>query len=69
MSKTAIHPKYIPTKVPILLGVVLWLFLDRVQAPPVVHGVIWTLYGIIAIGGIACLAQEEWVHPNEVKKT
>jgi len=48
-KKKVIAQKNIGAKSPVLLGIVLWLFLDRLGAPDYVHGIVWTVYAIVFI--------------------
>ena len=43
---TTIAPKYLPPQLPLGLGIILWLLLDRLQPPGYVWGIAWTMYGI-----------------------
>lgn len=54
-KKKVVAQKNIRSKSPVLLGIVLWLFLDRLGAPDYVHGIVWTVYAIVSVG-ILC----EW---------
>lgn len=65
--KSVIKPKYLPTFPPTWQGVVLWLLLDRLQAVGWVHGVCWTLFGLV---WVSCLYARIWgekdVHPADL---
>lgn len=54
-KQKVVSNKCLPTRLPILGTVVLWLFLDRLKVPGIAIGVCWTLMGsewIAAIYGI-----------------
>jgi hypothetical protein len=52
----------LPVRLPIWQGIVLWLFLDRLAAPPLWFGIIGTLYGLWLI-----VAFTEWLATEEHK--
>lgn len=54
--KTAIKSTSLPTRSPIGSGVLLWLFLEHVQAPGWAYGALWTVIGIAAINWLYCIA-------------
>ncbi len=68
-KRYVIKRKYLPTYPPIWQGVVLWLLLDRLHAVGWVHGICWTLFGLL---WIACFYTRIWedvdVHPSEIPK-
>lgn len=61
-----INPKYIgtPFRIPVTLGVVLWLLLDRLEAGGVWCGVAWTIYGLLALGCAVVPFTEQWGAPR-----
>lgn len=60
-SVKVISYKNLPVRIPIGMGVVLWLFLDRLQVPAWVYAVAFTLYGILFIGCVAALFSQTTV--------
>lgn len=67
MSKMKeIHPKYLPTRLPIGMTAVAYLLCDRFDVPAWAWGVVGTLFAIIWIGSIVGMVKNEWVKPNEV---
>ena len=51
----------LPTRPPWLLGVILWLVLDRVQSPGWLTGVAWTIYAVLVIGWAMVVLKEDEV--------
>ncbi len=60
--------KYLPPRLPILLGIVLWLLLDRLQPPGWVLGVAWTVYGLFFALMVSGIFMAKHVHPSEMAK-
>lgn len=55
--------KRIPNRLPVWTGVTSWLLLDRLGAPSWVHGIWWTIYGIVFILTIVAVWQQQTVDP------
>ncbi len=53
MKRKVIATRYLPTFVPFQTGFILWLVLDRVQAPGWVWGVLFTMYVAVLVGAVA----------------
>ncbi len=60
--------KYLPPRLPILLGIVLWLLLDRLQPPGWVWGGAWTVYGLYVVLIVTGMFMCKHVHPSELAK-
>lgn len=54
-----IHRNNFPTRPPIVFGIVLWLLLDRLQAPGWLYGALFCLYGILLIASIVMIFKED----------
>jgi hypothetical protein len=54
-----IHPKNLPSKLPLLLTAVAWLMLDRLQPAGWVHGVVYTIIAILWIISIVGMVREQ----------
>lgn len=48
---------------PVRDGLLIWLMLDRLQAGPVTHAVLWTLYAVLVLFFIAAVVREKTVIP------
>lgn len=70
MADNKIHPKYIGTsfKLPVWTTCIVWLMIDRLQPSGVVTGVIWTIYGFLALGMMVAPFTQTWYHPTELPK-
>lgn len=55
--------KYFPTRLPLGLTVLYWLFFDRIGIPPWGWGVFWTIVGLFWISALIRMAQEESGNP------
>lgn len=58
-SMRVIKRSNLPIRVPISKGILLYLFLDNINAPGWVWGVVFGFYGIIFIMAIAALIKED----------
>jgi hypothetical protein len=62
-----IHPKYLPSRLPIWQTPIVFLLCDRFDAPGWVWGIAGTLLVITWIGAVIALCRCEWVKPSEIK--
>lgn len=53
--------KNLPFRPPVIATIVMWLFLDRLDAPDIAWGIMGTLYAIVWIAWIAYAFQKEEV--------
>lgn len=58
-ERKVIHWRNLPSRPPLLLTVVGWLVLDKIQAPDWMWGVAWTLFGFIWMAWIVNLFNEK----------
>lgn len=56
-SKVISH-KHLPSRLPIMTTIVIWLLLDRLHPPGWYWGVVITLVAILWIGGIVSITHE-----------
>ncbi len=63
-----IDRKYIPPRLPITPGLVLWLMFDRLHASDWVLGVSWTLYGLWFGAVLYTLLVVKRRHPSDLPK-
>jgi hypothetical protein len=61
-----IDVKYLPTRLPVISTAVVYLLLDRHNAPGWVWGVFITLYALYWLGAAAVLYRAKWVKPSEI---
>ncbi|KQQ94983.1 hypothetical protein [Massilia sp. Leaf139] len=54
MKKVAIKASSLPTRSPVGPGLLLWLFLEHIQAPGWAYGVLWAVIALAAIAWIHC---------------
>lgn len=66
-TKKVISPKQLPTRLPILLGCVLWLMLDRYAAPGWAWGVAGTIWGVLVLGFVVNLFTDRYTEIEELK--
>lgn len=68
MTQSKIAPKYIGTqfRLPLFSGCVVWLMIDRINPSGVVTGVVWTVFGVLALCSMVAPFTEDWVHPAEL---
>jgi hypothetical protein len=50
--KVVVKASSLPPRSPATFGIVMWLLLDRLQAPQWAYGVLWTFVGLIYFGYI-----------------
>jgi len=62
-----IHPRHLPSRMPLLHTAVAWLALDRFDYPPVASGVVWTLVAIVWLGWLVSFGMEETKAPAEIR--
>lgn len=62
-----IHPKYLPSRLPITFTAVVFLLCDRFSAPGWVWGIAGTFLAMAWIGSIINMGNSEWVKPSEIK--
>lgn len=68
MTFPVLGVRYLPTRIPVMPGVVLWLLLDRVNAPAWACAVIWTLFAVGTLVALCVWWNERRVSPAELAK-
>ena len=60
--KKVVRIKDLPTRTPTLLAAVVWLYMDRFNAPGWLHGIVWTLLGVWWIAAVITVfwVDDEW---------
>lgn len=58
---------YLPPRIPWLLGIVLWLLLDRLAPPGYVLGIVWTLYGVCVLACVFSMFHLEHGAPRDIE--
>ena len=48
-NRKVVSSTNLPARLPITFSIVMWLLLDRIQAPGYVYGIVFTIIGIMAI--------------------
>lgn len=62
--RRVIDASCLPLRMPLLPSIVLWLLLDRLQAPGFVWGIVGTIMALLWISWVCCkLGYEESVKP------
>lgn len=60
MTIKVISVKCLPTRMPVTTFIAFWLLMDRFNAPAWLHGVYWTIVGILTLAaGIQIWRQEQ----------
>jgi len=60
-KRVVIKVSSLPVRPPILLAAVLWLLLDRFDAPGWAFGVMWTLIAMLVVGFLVGLKRTEFM--------
>ena len=63
MARKVISPRQLPTPPGRIVesGLIAWLLLDRFDAVGWVHGIVWTILGLLLVGAISIWVTDEWV--------
>lgn len=59
--KYVIHRKCLPTQIPVMDTVVLWLLLDRLGIEGFTAGAIWAVWALVLIGSFMLVVREKQV--------
>lgn len=64
-KRPVLASKVLPTRIPLLPGVTLWLLIDRLGVPAWVQGAIMTLWALLVIGAMVTRNEEQDYNPFE----
>lgn len=64
-KRKVISPNHLPTKIPLIAGLVLWLALDHWNAPEWVYWVVASIIGLISVLSVYRLITDKYINVTD----